>query len=100
MAAIEKEIEPLLADAAPFFGGSEKMTLAEAIVAPFVLRFYACSNGDLMPKSFREGMEKLPNFGRWAGRVLKEESVLYIWDEERVVERTTKRIEKMRGAAK
>lgn len=29
VAAIEKEIEPLLADAAPFFGGSSKLTLAE-----------------------------------------------------------------------
>ena len=27
--AIEKEIEPLLHDANPFFGGSEQMTLAE-----------------------------------------------------------------------
>ena len=28
-AAVEKEIEPLLENAAPFFGGSEQMTLAE-----------------------------------------------------------------------
>lgn len=29
VAAIVKEVEPLLSDAAPFFGGSEKLTLAE-----------------------------------------------------------------------
>ena len=29
VAALKKEIEPLLADANPFFGGSEKMTMAE-----------------------------------------------------------------------
>jgi glutathione S-transferase len=29
VAAIEKEIEPLLANAAPFFGGKDKPTLAE-----------------------------------------------------------------------
>ena len=29
VAVMEKEVEPLLKDAAPFFGGSEKMTLAE-----------------------------------------------------------------------
>lgn len=29
VAAVEKEIEPLLKDAAPFFGGSKAMTLAE-----------------------------------------------------------------------
>ena len=27
--AVEKEIEPLLESAAPFFGGSKKLTLAE-----------------------------------------------------------------------
>ena len=26
---VEKEIEPLLQDAAPFFGGSQQMTMAE-----------------------------------------------------------------------
>lgn len=100
VAAIEKEIEPLLAEAKPFFGGSEKLTLAEAIVAPFLLRFYACSNGDLMPKSFKERMQKLPNFGKWADQVLSQESVLYIWDEEKVISRTTQRIAKMKQAAK
>jgi glutathione S-transferase len=29
VAAVEKEIEPLLKDASPFFGGSDRMTLAE-----------------------------------------------------------------------
>lgn len=29
VAAISKEVEPLLADAAPFFGGHQKLTLAE-----------------------------------------------------------------------
>ncbi len=29
VAAVEKEVEPLLKDAAPFFGGSKVMTLAE-----------------------------------------------------------------------
>lgn len=31
--AVSKEVEPLLADAAPYFGGSDKLTLAE--VSPF-----------------------------------------------------------------
>ncbi|KAL1306295.1 hypothetical protein AAFC00_004380 [Neodothiora populina] len=94
--AIEKEIEPLLANANPFFNGSEKMTLAEAIVAPFLLRFYALSNGDLLPKSVKEGIQKLPNTGKWAEKVLAQESVLYIWNEKNVVERTGMRIAKMK----
>lgn len=31
--AVEKEIEPLLKDAAPFFGGSKVLTLAEVWVS-------------------------------------------------------------------
>lgn len=34
--AVEKEIEPLLHDAAPFFGGSNKMTLAEVRLTSFL----------------------------------------------------------------
>lgn len=33
VSAVEKEIEPLLADAAPFFGGSKRLTMAEASAA-------------------------------------------------------------------
>ena len=29
VAVVSKEVEPLLKDASPFFGGSEKLTLAE-----------------------------------------------------------------------
>lgn len=100
LAAIEKEIEPLLKDAGPFFGASEKMTLAEAIVGPFLLRFVAMSNGELLPKSLKEGIMKLPNTGKWAQAVLKQESLLYIWDEESVVSKTGERIKKMRDAKK
>jgi glutathione S-transferase len=32
VAAVGKEIEPLLKDAAPFFGGNDKITLAEVIL--------------------------------------------------------------------
>lgn len=100
VAAVEKEIEPLLKDAAPFFGGKSELTLAEVIIAPFLLRFYALSNGDLMPKSLKEGLQKLPNFSKWADATLKQESVTYIWDEEKVVKRTGARIAKMKQAAK
>lgn len=98
LAAIEKEIEPLLKDANPFFGGKEKMTFAEVIVAPFLLRFYAMSDGDLLPESFKEGIEKLPNTGAWAKEVLKQESVLSIWDEEKVRKRMAGLIAKMKAA--
>lgn len=98
--AIEKEIEPLLADAAPFFGGSKDLTMAEVIVAPFLLRLYAFSDDELVPKSFKQSLQKLPHFSKWADAMLQKESVLYIWDEKTVVSRTKMRVEKMKAAAK
>lgn len=34
LAMLEKEIEPLLKDAKPFFGGSERTTMAEVSAGP------------------------------------------------------------------
>ena len=95
--AIEKEIEPLLKNAKPFFGGSEKYTLAETIVAPFLLRFYTLSKAGLMPKSLKENIDKLPNTGEWAEHVLKQKSLLYIWNEENVLTKTAARLEKLKA---
>jgi len=100
---VEKEIEPLLKETTPekpFFGGSEKMTFAEVMLAPFILRIYSLSNdGRYMPKSVVEGFEKLPKFSAWAKAATSQESVMYIWDEKKVLERTGTRIEKMKAAA-
>ncbi|KAL5407844.1 hypothetical protein PMIN06_006347 [Paraphaeosphaeria minitans] len=81
---VNKEIEPLLKDAAPFFGGSSKLTFAEAIVAPFILRMYAFAKHGLIPKSVTDGLNGLPNFSKWAAEVIKHDSVTYIWDEEKL----------------
>lgn len=101
LAAIEKEIEPLLHDAAPFFGGSKEMTIAEVHTAPFVLRFYAMAkDGELLPSSFLEGMNALPNFSKWAREVIKKDSVLSIWNEEKIITRTKERMQKMKSQGK
>lgn len=95
VAAVEKEIEPLLQNAAPFFNGSETLTLAEAIVAPFLIRTYDfAEDGELAPKSLAERLNKLPNFGKWAKAVRERESVNKIYDRETVVARTKERIGK------
>ena len=87
VAAIEKEIEPLLADADPFFGGSKELTFAEVIVAPFLLRLYAfAKHGEVIPSSFAKKLDGLPNFSRWAKAVCEQKSVVGIWEEERFVE--------------
>lgn len=97
---VGKEIEPLLKDAKPFFGGSSKVTLAEALTAPFILRVYSFSKHGLLPKSVLEGLEALPNFNKWAQAVIKEESVTYIWNEAEVIPATKKKVESMKAAAK
>ena len=97
---VKKEIEPLLKDAKPFFGGSEKVTLAEAMTAPFILRMYALSKHGFLPKSLTSGLDALPNFSKWAAEVLKQESVTYIWDEERMVSKTAEKIQSLKEKAK
>ena len=87
IATVQKEIEPLLADAKPFFGGSKELTFAEVIIAPFLLRMYAYSEaGEFVPKSLAKKMDALPNFGKWAKAVREHKSVLTIWDGEGFME--------------
>ncbi|KAF1989842.1 thioredoxin-like protein [Aulographum hederae CBS 113979] len=92
VAAWEKEIEPLLEGADPFFMGSKEMTMAEVHVAPFIIRLYSLSNGDIFPVSLKEGIEKLPNISKWAKAVMAKESVTYIWDEEYMVRKGKEKI--------
>jgi glutathione S-transferase len=99
VAAIAKEIEPELANANPFFGGSSELTLAEVNIAPFLLRIYALSSRGLLPTSVKAGLEKLPNFSKWVKATAAKESVLSIWDEEVVSERTASRIAKLKAQA-
>ncbi|KAJ4185809.1 hypothetical protein NW767_003197 [Fusarium falciforme] len=99
-ASIVKEIEPLLSNAAPFFNGSDKLTFAEAIVAPFVIRFFTLSKHGLVPASFLSALEKeAPNFYKWAQAVNKHPSVLSIYNEDVIVDGTKKRIAKLKAQA-
>jgi glutathione S-transferase len=97
---VGKEIEPLLKDASPFFNGSSKVTLAEALTAPFILRIYSLTRNKAMPQSVVDGLDALPNFSKWAAEVTKQESVLYIWDEEKTSSAMIKKIESMKAAKK
>lgn len=97
---VGKEIEPLLKDAKPFFGGSGKVTLAEALTAPFIIRMYGLARRDILPKSIASGFDALPNFSKWAAEVIKQESVTYIYDEEAIIAGTLKRIENQKAQAK
>ncbi|CAI6319609.1 unnamed protein product [Periconia digitata] len=96
---VEKEIEPLLADAKPFFGGSETVGMAEALVAPFILRTYSFAKHGIIPESLIEKLDALPNFKNWAAEVIKLDSVTYVWDEEKMIPFTKARFEKLRATA-
>ncbi|EMD00878.1 hypothetical protein BAUCODRAFT_187903 [Baudoinia panamericana UAMH 10762] len=86
IAAFEKEIEPLLKDASPFFGGSKQLTFAEVLTAPFVVRALDMSkDGEVVPRSATEKLSRLPNLSKWMNAVAYNESVLKIYDSERVI---------------
>ncbi|KAF2149369.1 hypothetical protein K461DRAFT_296843 [Myriangium duriaei CBS 260.36] len=98
--AIKKEIEPLLKDANPFFGGSSKLTMAEVLTAPFVQRYLSFSQAGLLPESLKQGLESLPNFSKWANEVVKQDSVQFGFDEQKIIEGMRNRIAKLKAQAK
>jgi glutathione S-transferase len=98
--AVEKEIEPLLADAKPFFGNSDEFSFADAMVAPFVVRWEALSqDGSLVPTSFWEKVNVLPNFSRWAKAIKARPSVASTFDAATIVANSKKMVEKRKAAA-
>ncbi|KAK1045098.1 hypothetical protein LTR74_018204 [Friedmanniomyces endolithicus] len=100
-AVIEKDIEPLLANANPFFGGSKELTFAEVLTAPFLLRVYTfAKDGELIPSSFTKKLDALPNFSRWKKAVEQHENVLRIYDEKKTVDDTKAKLKSMQAAKK
>jgi glutathione S-transferase len=96
--AIEKELEPILASqkgSGPFFGGSEKLTLAEVLTGSFLLRLLSFHKPEIgwMREDLPELLEKrTPAFTKWAKATVQQESVNFIWDEKSVVEQMRKKL--------
>ncbi|KAK3372065.1 thioredoxin-like protein [Podospora didyma] len=90
VAGAVKDVEPLLADAKPFFGGSDKLTLAEVLTASFAIRLLSFAKaGGVYPASLITQIEEqAPNFFKWATIVSQHPSVTSIYDEEEVVTKT------------
>ncbi|KAI1631522.1 thioredoxin-like protein [Biscogniauxia mediterranea] len=92
VANVVKEVEPLLTNAAPFFNGSEKLTLAEVLTGSFVIRLWSFPKYGLLPKGLLNDFEtKAPNFYRWATAVSQHPSVTGIYNEKAIAEGTKKR---------
>ncbi|KAK4143569.1 thioredoxin-like protein [Dichotomopilus funicola] len=100
VAGLVKEVEPLLADASPYFGGSDKITFAEVLTASFAIRLLSLIKADLHPKSLGVAIEeKAPNFLKWAKTVSVHPSVTSIYNETDILESAKKRIAKLRASA-
>lgn len=98
IAGIVKEIEPLLTSAGPYFGGSDKLTLAEVLTGPFVIRLVTLTELSVWPSSFANSLaEQAPNYWKWANAVAKHSSVTAGFDKEEVVRVAKKRIAKARS---
>ncbi|KAM5350820.1 hypothetical protein ACJ41O_007325 [Fusarium nematophilum] len=79
-------VEPMLAGANPFFGGSSHLTLAEVLTGPFVVRILAFSKVGILPESLGNTLQaKAPNFFSWAEAVAHHPSVASTFDEAVVV---------------
>ncbi|KAJ4298399.1 hypothetical protein N0V88_003429 [Collariella sp. IMI 366227] len=100
LAGIVKEVEPLLADASPFFGGSDKLTLAEVLTGSWAIRFKTLTKAEVLPGSLWSlASEKAPNFIKWVEAVSVHPSVTSIYEEDKVVEGVKARIAKLRADA-
>jgi len=85
---VEKQIAPMLKDAAPFFGGSKDVTLAEVNTASFVVRIYAFGKPDLgfFPDFLLEKLSTIDPWKKWVDAVLAKDSVTHIFNEKEAIE--------------
>ncbi|KAG8159177.1 hypothetical protein KVR01_010838 [Diaporthe batatas] len=97
---IKAELEPLLADAAPFWGGSNQLTLAEVITGPFVIRARALSKHGVYPASLNKRIEEeAPSFHKWATATSGHENIKRFFDEDVIVKRSMAKRARMRTSA-
>ena len=76
------------------------MTLAECLAAPFVLRLKAYRKAGMLHASLEPQLDALPCFTRWSEAIVGQESVLYMWDEDRIIERSKARMEQLKKETK
>ncbi|KAF2840029.1 thioredoxin-like protein [Patellaria atrata CBS 101060] len=89
----EEDLESLLKDSNPFFGGSTELTFVETQVAPFVLRIAVTAKHGLIPSSTHDSISTLPNFSKWRDAILEKEIVRYVFDEDQYIGRLTSIVE-------
>lgn len=89
----------LLGDANPFFGGSDKLTMAEVLTGHFVIRLVTLSRAGVYSNQLRSSLsERASNFWKWAEKVAVHPSVTSIFNEEKIIASTKARIAKGRAS--
>ncbi|KAF2215949.1 hypothetical protein CERZMDRAFT_104957 [Cercospora zeae-maydis SCOH1-5] len=98
---MEKEIEPLLEGARPFFGGKEELTMAEVHAGPFIVRWYSLAkHEDLLPASLVTKLDALPNFSKWAKAIHERDSIVKSIDWDSGPEPLRKKLASIKAAKK
>jgi len=98
---IQNNLVPYLEDAAPFFGGSKELTLAEVNTASFVIRIHAFSKPEhgVLPQSFADKLNAIPAWKKWVDAVVTHPNVTHIFDEPTIVEHNKARVAKLQAEA-
>lgn len=97
---ITREVEPLLADAGPFWGGSDRLTLAEVMVGPFLIRAVTLSRHGVYPTSLYERIKaEAPAFYKWAIATSTHPTITRLVEEDVIVQRSVAKRGRMRAAA-
>jgi glutathione S-transferase len=73
--AIVEKMEPLMADFGPFFGGSDRLTLAEVLVGPPLIRQVDLCKLGFATSWYERLPEAAPKFYRWLQAVRKHPTV-------------------------
>ena len=72
----------------------------QALTAPFVVRYKAFADTDLMPKSMVKGLDALPNYNRWSKAIHGEDSVTDKFDGPTIAKNMVERVQKIKAEAK
>ncbi|MCJ1310653.1 hypothetical protein MMC25_004319 [Agyrium rufum] len=101
VAKIKQHIEPepigaTSAGEGPFWGGSQTITLVEALTGSFLLRLQGLIKADYLSSSIIGSFQKeTPKFSKWLEATCADPSVKGIWNEKAVVESTIGRYKKL-----
>ncbi|KAF8477293.1 thioredoxin-like protein [Kalaharituber pfeilii] len=85
---IHKEIEPLLKDANPFFGGKDHLTWVEIMFGSFVIyiKMYATEEAQwIIPQELVEKLKTLPNYWKWVNAVDSHPTINEVVDRKAII---------------